>query len=78
MYWGHAFFLNQQIQVAIDRRQVQMGHGGLGIGKDFLRQQGPRSLADGLGNCLALFCGALHMPILPRGPLQLQLQIHLQ
>ena len=35
---GDALLLNQQIEIAIDGGQIQIGHGLLGIREDFRRQ----------------------------------------
>ena len=32
------FFLNQEVEIAIDGSQIQIGHGLLGIREDFRRQ----------------------------------------
>lgn len=57
---GDELFLNQEIQIAVDGGQVQVGYGLLGIRQDFWRQQRPGRPAQGLGNRGALFSGSGH------------------
>lgn len=65
-----AGFVKQAIQLAVDRRQVQAGHGDLRRPQNFSRCERMARLLDGLTNRFALTGVAFHDAILMQTDLQ--------